>query len=110
MNVLLLNAGSSSLKAALMQSADGTVIAHGLADWAGSATRYRYVGADGTEHSEEVAWKGHARAVQRFVSDLIHAKPVVLPERSALAAVGHRVVQGGPFTSSVRITPDIRSR
>src|SRR5262249_991268 len=40
----------------------------------------------------------------------MHAEPIVLPERSALAAVGHRVVHGGPFTSSVRITPQIRSR
>ncbi len=27
-----------------------------------------------------------------------------------MAAVGHRVVHGGPFTSSVRITDEIRSR
>jgi acetate kinase len=40
----------------------------------------------------------------------MHAEPVALPERSTLAAVGHRVVHGGQFTSSVRITPEIRSR
>src|SRR5262249_56915915 len=39
-----------------------------------------------------------------------HVAPVALSERSALAAVGHRVVHGGQFTSSVRITPEIRSR
>jgi acetate kinase len=110
MKVLLLNAGSSSLKATLMESADGTVIAHGLADWAGSVTRYQYAGPGSKERSEEVPWKGHARAVQRFVFDLTQSEPVLLPDRSALAAVGHRVVHGGPFTSSVRITPEIRSR
>src|SRR5439155_14020190 len=110
MKVLLLNAGSSSLKAALVESTDGKVIADGLADWAGSATHYRYVGPDGKERSEDVSWKGHAGAVRRFVSDLSRAEPVALPDRSALAAVGHRVVHGGPFTSSVRITPEIRSR
>jgi acetate kinase len=104
MNILLLNAGSSSLKATLMASAEGTVVARGLADWAGSATRYRFSGPDGKERAEEVPWKGHDRAVQRFVSDL----PLAL--RSALTVVGHRVVHGGPFTSSVRITPDIRAR
>jgi acetate kinase len=104
MNVLLLNAGSSSLKAVLMESADGDVLSRGLADWAGSATRYRYAGADGYEHSEEVHWRGHAKAVARFVADLTPF------QRSALVAVGHRVVHGGPFTSSVRITPAIRSR
>jgi acetate kinase len=104
MNILLINAGSSSLKAVLMESADGTVLAHGLADWAGSATRYQHSGVDGHEHSQEVPWRGHAKAVTRFVADLTVA------QRSALAAVGHRVVHGGPFTSSVRITPEIRSR
>jgi len=110
MHILLLNAGSSSLKAALVESDDGRTIASGLADWAGSVTRYRYTGPDGQEHSEEVAWRGHAQAVQRFVADLSHLAPVALPDRSHLAAVGHRIVHGGPFTSSVRITPDMRTR
>jgi acetate kinase len=34
-NILLLNAGSSSLKATLMKAADGSVIAQGMGDWAG---------------------------------------------------------------------------
>src|SRR5437763_773931 len=110
MNVLLLNAGSSSLKAALVEWANGTIVAQGQADWAGSATSYRYAARDGKERSEDVSWRGHARAVERFVSDLSRAEPVALPDRSGLAAVGHRVVHGGQFTSSVRIPPTIRSR
>jgi acetate kinase len=110
MNILLLNAGSSSLKCTLMEGANGTAIARGLADWAGSTTQYQYEGPDGRKHSENVSWTGHADAVRRFLHDLMHADPAALPERSALAAVGHRVVHGGPFTSSVRITPEIRSR
>src|SRR5262249_31522044 len=110
MNILLLNAGSSSLKCALMESADGTVVARGLADWAGSETCYRYEGPDVRERVEEVSWRGHAEAVHRFVFDLRHAGQLALPEGSALAAVGHRVVHGGPFTSSVRINPQVRTR
>jgi acetate kinase len=110
MNILLLNAGSSSLKCTLMESADGKVVARGLADWAGSETHYLYAGSDGPEHSEQVSWRGHAKAVHRFVFDLLHAEPVVLPDGSALGAVGHRVVHGGQFKFSVRITPQIRSR
>src|SRR5690349_16153473 len=99
MNILLLNAGSSSLKAALVASSDGTVVAHGLADWAGAAACYRYAGRDGGERAAGVPWRGHAQAVRRFVSDLSHTEPVVLPDRNSLAAVGHRIVHGGPFTS-----------
>jgi acetate kinase len=104
MLILLLNAGSSSLKAAVMESAGQGVLASGLGDWAGSATRYEYSGPGGRKLSEEVPWKGHAKAVERFLADL----PSDL--RNGLAAVGHRVVHGGQFTSSVRITPEIRAR
>src|SRR6478736_2755925 len=110
MNTLLLNAGSSSLKCSLMESADRRVIADGLADWAGSTTHYQYVGPDGKRRVADVSWTGHAEAMRRFLHDLMHVEPVALPERSQLAAVGHRVVHGGPFTSSVKITPDVRSR
>jgi acetate kinase len=110
MNVLLLNAGSSSLKAAVMDSASAKVVARGQADWAGRTTRHEYASADGKDRSEEVPWKGHGDAVRRFVHDLTHAQPAAVPDLSALSAVGHRVVHGGPFTNSVRITPEIRSR
>ncbi len=104
MQILLLNAGSSSLKAALMESADGSERARGQADWAGTVTHYQYTAPDGKQHSEDVSWKGHAQAVERFLADLTAA------ERASLSAVGHRVVHGGAFTSSVRITPEIRAR
>jgi acetate kinase len=110
MNILLLNAGSSSLKCTLMEPADGRVVACSLVDWAGSETHYKYAGPDGREHAEKVSWRGHADAVRRVLHDLMHAEPIALPKPSALAAVGHRVVHGGQFTSSVRITPEIRSR
>jgi hypothetical protein len=48
MNILLLNAGSSSLKGTLVESNDGRTFATGLADWAGAATRYQYLELDGT--------------------------------------------------------------
>jgi acetate kinase len=103
MSVLLLNAGSSSLKCTLMEAANRKVIADSVTDWAGAATHYHYVGADSVKHAEDVSWRGHADAVRRVLRDL-------MPERSALAAVGHRVVHGGPFTASVRIAPEVRSR
>lgn len=110
MNVLLLNAGSSTLKATLMESAGAVVRARGLADWAGAAPRYQYASTDGKERSEQVPWRGFAPAVERFVADLLQVEPVALADRSALAAVGHRVVHGGPFTSSVQITSEVRGR
>jgi acetate kinase len=110
MKVLLLNAGSSSLKCTLLESENNAIVADSLADWAGSVTRYHYAGPDGKERAASVPWRGHADAVRRVLHDLRHADPVALPEGSTPVPVGHRVVHGGQFTSSVRITPEIRSR
>jgi acetate kinase len=109
-NILLLNAGSSTLKGTLVEPASRREIARGLADWAGSTVRYEYVAPDGKSLSEEAHWKGHAQAVERFVSDLFNREPKALTDHSALGGVGHRFVHGGQFTASVRVTPEIRSR
>jgi acetate kinase len=110
MTVLLLNAGSSTLKCTLVDPAQCRTVASSLTQLGGSATSYRYIGADGKQHDEEVVWKGHAEALRRTLHDMLHVEPVALTDRSALAAVAHRIVHGGQFRSSVRITPEIRAR
>ncbi|MGV3484268.1 MAG: acetate/propionate family kinase [Planctomycetaceae bacterium] len=110
MRILLLNAGSSSLKCSLMETEQRTAVAQAMADWAGSDTRYQYRGPDGTAQTALVPWKGHADAVRRFAADISASQPVALRDHASLAAVGHRIVHGGDFTSSVRITPNVRGR
>lgn len=104
MRVLLLNAGSSSLKASLLESDGAVLVAQASADWAGRATRYACTTPSGDGLSEEVPWTGHAAAVRRALDDLVLA-PRALP-----AAVGHRIVHGGEFRSSVRVGPEVRAR
>lgn len=88
----------------------GTTIARGLADWAGSSTRYQCSNGLHAGPITEVLWRGHAPAVQRFVEDLDLSHPSESSAHLQLAAVGHRVVHGGAFTHSVRITPEVRAR
>ena len=109
MLVLLLNAGSSSLKCTLVELETGRVVGRASADWAGAATRY-VCSATGGERAEQVAWRGHAAAVHRALGDLglVPGGPHAGP--AALAAVGHRMVHGGEFTASVRISADVRAR
>jgi acetate kinase len=109
-SVLLLNAGSSSLKATLLEPENGAVIRRASADWAGPVTRYELAGSSGERLSDEVPWRGHAAAVQRTLADLIPASKSLGKGFLELAAVGHRIVFGGEFTSAVRITPEVRSR
>jgi acetate kinase len=105
--VLLVNAGSSSLKCSLMESTGRAVIARATADWAGPVTRYERSGPGDERVSREVALRGHGAAVRFALEDL----GVAPGSRSeAPAAVGHRIVHGGELTASVRITPGIRAR
>ncbi len=110
MTVLLLNAGSSSLKCTLVEPAQCGTVASSLTDWGGTATCYRYTGPDGKQHVQDVSWQSHAEAVRRTLHDMMHLEPLALPSRSELAAVAHRIVHGGQFRSSVKVTSEIRAR
>ncbi|HEY2414943.1 MAG TPA: acetate kinase [Pirellulaceae bacterium] len=110
MTILLLNAGSSSLKCTLMRAADRAVIAQGAADWAGGSAKYEYAGPDKNTRTETVAWRSYSDAVKRFIRDLTETEPPALLDKNDIAAVGHRFVHGGPFTSSVEITDEIHDR
>ncbi len=110
MIILLINAGSSSLKCSLMDAETARVIAHSVTDWSGATTHRTFVSADKTEHREDVAWKGYTAAVERVLADLVHVPPIALSGLAGVAAVGHRVVHGGTFTTSVRVTPEIRGK
>jgi acetate kinase len=105
MRVLLFNAGSSSLKCTLMDSASGTVIVRASTDWAGSVARYERAGPGSEQRATEVAFRGHGEAVRYTVADLGVGSGGAGPD-----AVGHRIVHGGEFRSSVPITPAVRRR
>lgn len=110
MNVLLFNAGSSSLKSSLMESGTGAVLAHGVADWGGAASgaqpRYTFTRGSGAATSEAVDWRGYAAAADAFLRDLQESG--TLAGLDGIGAAGHRIVHGGTFREAVRITPDVR--
>lgn len=107
MYMLLLNAGSSSLKATLLDATDGATVAKGHADWAGMATHYRFQVQDGTTLHRDVDWKGHDQAVDEFIRDLQKSRLVNVGAPTSLMAVGHRIVHGGHFTQAVRVDESI---
>jgi acetate kinase len=109
--ILLLNAGSSSLKCTLMDPARGEIVAHASVDWAGESSRYERRGPGEARASEEVPFRGHGDAVRFTLADL-GAGEEPDPEHpcTAVDAVGHRIVHGGEFSASVRVTPAVRSR
>lgn len=98
MKVLTLNSGSSSLKFKLFE-ADGLVLlASGLAERLNSphnrlVQRWRDPQGHWQEHVREGDTETHADALEYAFADLATAG--VLPDRRALAVIGHRVVHGG---------------
>ena len=100
-NVLLFNAGSSSLRCTLMDASTRAVVARASADWAGDITHYEYTKPGEQRVKKDVTFRLHAVAAGHMIEDLSPASVI---------AVGHRVVHGGEFHASVRVTPDVRAR
>ncbi|NVB85606.1 MAG: acetate/propionate family kinase [Kofleriaceae bacterium] len=99
MRVLLLNAGSSSLKCTLVESEGAEVLARAKADWAGAVSRYEREGPGDARVAEDVSFRRAGDAARRALDDF-----GLTP-----SAVGHRIVHGGSFTHAVRITDSVRS-
>jgi len=105
--VVLVNAGSSSLKCSVMESADRSVIAQVKADWAGPVTRYERSGPGATGIREHAGFRDQGEAVRHALDDLGVASA---PAGERPAVVGHRIVHGGELSAAIRITPAVRSR
>jgi acetate kinase len=98
--VLVLNAGSSSLKFAVFEGLK--VICHGQAEGIGSRPRFT-VGEGPGAAIELPAGTRHAAALNRILASLVERG--ILPEH--LAACGHRIVHGGArYTAPTRIAAD----
>lgn len=103
--VLVLNCGSSSVKAAVMNVAEQTVLMSCLAEKLGDVDAFvTFKDSHGEKHKRALAAKyDHVAAVQTLLDEL---KLAGLYER--VGAIGHRVVHGGErFTQSTLITPEV---
>ncbi len=111
MNVLVINAGSSSLKYQLMDPATGNVLAKGLCERIGIDGLFTYKPQlEGKTKLDAVSvpMPTHAEAIAAVLDALVDAENGVVASMSEIDAVGHRVVHGGEkFASSVVITDEV---
>ena len=109
MKVLVINAGSSSLKYQLMDTDTRTVLAKGLCERIGIDGRLTHkVPAKDLKLEFEIAMPTHAEAIQSVLDALTSAEHGVIRSMSEIDAVGHRVVHGGEkFAASARIDADV---
>ena len=105
MKVLVINAGSSSLKYQLMDPATHDVLAKGLCERIGIDGRLTHkVPAKDGKYEFDIAMPTHAEAIQAVLDALLSPEHGVIKSASEIDAVGHRVVHGGEkFASSVLI-------
>lgn len=107
MNILVINAGSSSLKYQLFEMNDRSVVAKGICERIGIDGHIRYSGK-GKTYDANVKLDDHAAAVKALIELLTDAEYGVIKEMSEIGAVGHRVVHGGEeFSESALITDNV---
>ena len=111
MNILVINAGSSSLKYQLLNPETGVVLAKGLCERIGIDGKFTYkpqLEGKETLKAVDVAMPTHSEAIETVLNALVDPKNGVVSSMSEIDAVGHRVVHGGEaFAGSVLITDEV---
>ncbi len=109
MKILVINAGSSSLKYQLIDMTNESVLAKGLCDRIGiegGNFKHKVPGRD--DYKVDVFMKNHEEAVKIVIDALTSKEHGVIASMSEIGAVGHRVVHGAEkFSKSVLITDEV---
>ena len=110
MKILVINAGSSSLKYQLIDMETEAVLAKGLCERIGIDGHLKHTPlVEGKEvFNEDLAMPTHSEAIAAVIDKLTSPQYGVVNSMKEIDAVGHRVVHGGEkFASSVLITDDV---
>ena len=105
MKILVINAGSSSLKYQLMDPDTGDVFAKGLCERIGIDGRLTHkVPATGKKVEKDLPMPTHSEAIEAVLGILVDPENGVVASVDEIDAVGHRVLHGGSkFTASCLI-------
>lgn len=108
MIILVVNAGSSSLKYQLLNMENEEVIAKGNADRIGIGGHISHKTFDGRTVDMDCEFPTHTEAFEKLVEVLTTGDAAVIKSMSEISAVGHRIVQGAEiFTKSVLVTDEV---
>ncbi len=108
MKILVINAGSSSLKYQLINMDDKSVMAKGLCERIGIDGKNTFKPTGGTPVELTAPLKDHSDAIKSVIGALINPEYGVISSMSEIDAVGHRVVHGGEmFSKSVIIDDEV---
>lgn len=113
MKILVINAGSSSLKYQLIDMENENLLAKGICEQIGDAnatfTHKVPDDADKTIKSQPHLMADHSEAIQLVLDTLVSEKNGVIKSMDEIGAVGHRVLHGAEkFSSSVLVTEEMK--
>jgi acetate kinase len=108
--ILVINAGSSSLKYQMYDMSNETVLAKGKVERIGMDTAILTHESDGKPEVREVSEiLEHTSAVRKVQEILLHKEYGILQSAKDIDAVGHRIVHGGEtFSESVIVNPEVQ--
>lgn len=108
MIILVVNAGSSSLKYQLIDMKDESVIAKGNCDRIGIDGHISHKTLDGRTLNEDCDFPTHTEAFMKLVDVLTKGDASVIKSMDEISAVGHRIVQGAEiFDKPVLVTDEV---
>ncbi|MBW2410132.1 MAG: acetate kinase, partial [Deltaproteobacteria bacterium] len=108
MKILVINAGSSSIKYQLFEMPGWTILAKGMVERIGVSDATLVHECNGQKHMEKVQAADHDAAMTVILSTLTDARIGAVKQIGEIEAVGHRVVHGGEaFTGSVLIDENV---
>lgn len=108
MKILVINAGSSSLKYQLIDMNGEVVLAKGNCERIGVDGLFTHKTFDGRVIKKNVDMPDHMAAFMQVKDALLKGDGKVIDDISEVSAIGHRIVQGGSkFDHSVLVTEQV---
>lgn len=106
MKILVINAGSSSLKYQLLDMTDESVIAKGNCDRIGIDGHVSAKTGDGRSFDADCSFPTHTEAFEKLVEILTSGVTKVIDSMAEVSAVGHRIVQGAEVFKETCLATD----
>ena len=107
-NILVINAGSSSLKYQLIDMDEKKVLAKGYTERIGMDKSIVQYKRGDLKLETYPTIKDHVMAVEVMIDALLNPETGVIKSLDEIKAVGHRVAHGGDYKQSVVITDKVR--
>ncbi len=106
MIILVINAGSSSLKYQIIDMSNELVLAKGNCERIGIGGKISHKTHDGRAYACDCDFPTHTEAFQKVVEVITSSEASVIKSMNEISAVGHRIVQGAEIFSTTTIVTD----